>query len=1403
MPAGDRNVILAEFTPYDPVSGAAVTMRACSVDDARVTSLNGVAWWPAISQAPRRTIDLFDGEFGGRIGAAIGDIEIATAAFPNAPRYSWGEQPVKLWRGVLGAAWGSYTQIFQGLTRPARGSNGRLRIGLRVDDRWMDRPLLSTYAGTGGVEGPADLKGVPKPLALGAPQFCEGVLINRALNIYQLHGYGGMAGVTAALDRLNRFGAAAGNDANYTALAAASIVPGAWRTCLAEGLVRFGAPPAGVASFLLQGDNGSGLGWVRTPGQVIRRLALIAGATDPQINAASLAALDSAVPFNISLHIRDQTTARDVIQSIAASCNASAGVSHLGTLFVARAVIGTPVLTLRSDGAALPPVASVELLETSAPFWRIALDSVRTERVHSAGEFAALGAGDIAYADGTLLEALKPGDSAATRNVGRGTYAAGATYAYGDEVIFSGSSYRLIIATSTGNAPPDAARWQLFAAAGSGPPGADGSEGITITATNQAHSVPTEADGSGGSYGSAGGTMILRRGATLLSPVFSVAAQSPNTGWASIDSGTGVYTITDPGATLGTATLRAAVGGVNYDVTYTISKTLRGVAGPNLTLVSDAQAFTFVDGAATPGSQTITLNALLTNLSGTATWTATPAVTLGGSGNTRTLAIADFGTNRQVTIEATLSGITDRITLVRLERNIVAANAANRVPFSRIENDKGWAAFSNSPSGATPAYFTTDSYKAFYGGATATAVGQFVRLSPLPEDVPIFRVAGGERLSVSARISGVNISHWTLNLDYSREDGSRAEVNIIPTGTTFSWTTQRTEIFFDVPSDARVATINLYGFAAATGAYGVLISEPMVTGAVAGQTVHPAFSAGPNASDGADVTGQNTALNTQNVASQTATALVAQAATAASDSASALSQISTIVSDSVLDRSEKPQVYQRWLSLQTERATINTRATAFGITTELTNYTAANTALDAYLGGLSPAWNSYTTDTPIVRSTFEGRFTDVYFARQVLLDAIARVASERATWANVSGNGRPEDGATLGSNKVSNAGLIGGTQEWVLNAGITRVAALASDPGNYLSFATGATRFAQTNGGAARRIDGGPLFWQAWTYIVSTSTTSMTALFNWFRADGSAASTALTSINIAPAVAGFWVQNRGKITPPADAVSFRLDFGVTAVGGVALVAGAAVANSEAGADITTAQPIVSRLSSATGQALENFVLATGLPPSQIVGRGEVRDGQTVVFSPPLARPPEIVFLPGGNTGVAGQNNLIAAVGLTASGFVARAVTQAVTPGTTITDTGATSGGGGDPDLVMNRSSGSAPFDGQFTFKFAVNVGEIAPGEPGFVRVGLFVRQSGAWVQVGFVSRSATGEVVVSVSPASVDFGAGNEFGIDLLAAEGAGSGIAEFTSVAYTPGTVTETSLTPAGASAIPFLVVV
>jgi len=141
----------------------------------------------------------------------------------------------------------------------------------------------------------------------------------------------------------------------------------------------------------VEGDSGSALGWVRRPGEVIRRLALLAGATAGQIDAANLAALDAAVPRNLSLYLADQASAREIIGAIAASANAMAYIGLDGQLRVTRAAIGSPVLALSTEGDAAGQVETAELSEIGMPFWRLQMEADRTWRVHGAGEYADVG----------------------------------------------------------------------------------------------------------------------------------------------------------------------------------------------------------------------------------------------------------------------------------------------------------------------------------------------------------------------------------------------------------------------------------------------------------------------------------------------------------------------------------------------------------------------------------------------------------------------------------------------------------------------------------------------------------------------------------------------------------------------------------------------------------------------------------------------------------------------------------------------------------------------------------------------------------------------------------------------------------------------------------------------------
>ncbi|MCU0892112.1 MAG: phage tail protein [Sandarakinorhabdus sp.] len=166
------------------------------------------------------------------------------------------------------------------------------------------------------------------------------------------------------------------------------------------------------------------------------------------------------------------------------------------------------------------------------------------------------------------------------------------------------------------------------------------------------------------------------------------------------------------------------------------------------------------------------------------------------------------------------------------------------------------------------------------------------------------------------------------------------------------------------------------------------------------------------------------------------------------------------------------------------------------------------------------------------------------------------------------------------------------------------------------------------------------------------------------------------------------------------------------------------------ADVTVDQPIVSRMNPSTGTALQNFLSQFGNPFAQLVASGEARDGDVVNFPTTLPSVPKIFFLPGGRAAATGENIDISAEALSTTGFVMRARGQAVTAGATITDGSSTLGGTGEPQRVINRTNGGAPFNGRFTYRFSVTVGNIAPGEPGFAEIGLFARIGGNWQEVG-------------------------------------------------------------------------
>lgn len=435
--------VIVQIDGYDPVAAAAVSVYAGSHDDPAVCHYNGQTWWPVLGKLPTLRYDLFDGAFAGQITAPSSSLSFQTEPWPNFGRYILADGRLRLWTGGPDAA-GVWTLRFDGrVTGQPNIVDGTAQIEFTVDDRWLDSALLATYAGTTGTEGPAALKGQAKPLAIGAPRFVPGKLIDSVNSVFQVSSYGSIVSVDTAMERLARFTASVGDYANYGALVAASIPAGRWASAKAIGMARFGAPPVGQVSFLLQGDNSGSDGFVRKPGAITRRLAVLAGGTG-KTDDTSLTALDTARPYNLSIYIEDQTTARGLIQSLSASVNAVAGVSWTGKLFVLPVEIGTATITLAADGSALPPVARVEQIDTASPWQKLAITAERTWAVHALS--------DIAFT-AELIDV--------------GNYSDVATYREGNIVSLPSGSRWLYTATAatSGNYPGiGSSFWTLYAA---------------------------------------------------------------------------------------------------------------------------------------------------------------------------------------------------------------------------------------------------------------------------------------------------------------------------------------------------------------------------------------------------------------------------------------------------------------------------------------------------------------------------------------------------------------------------------------------------------------------------------------------------------------------------------------------------------------------------------------------------------------------------------------------------------------------------------------------------------------------------------------------------------------------------------------------------------------------------
>lgn len=185
---------------------------------------------------------------------------------------------------------------------------------------------------------------------------------------------------------------------------------------------------------------------------------------------------------------------------------------------------------------------------------------------------------------------------------------------------------------------------------------------------------------------------------------------------------------------------------VNYPIraiAYNGTNGNNGNSASLLTLASTAQTFTYGrDGSASPASQTITFTANLQNLTGTVVFTATNYdssgnvlgnPSLGGSGNNRTLTVANFDVAAYCVVSASLSGYSDQVTIIRLQDGLnttsgyltnesvtVQASSAGVVPSGGFSNAGGTFQVYNGTTDVT----TSSTFSVVSSSGVTIAIGE-------------------------------------------------------------------------------------------------------------------------------------------------------------------------------------------------------------------------------------------------------------------------------------------------------------------------------------------------------------------------------------------------------------------------------------------------------------------------------------------------------------------------------------------------------------------------------------------------------------------------------------------------------------------------------------------------------
>lgn len=434
-----RTLIVAG--PRSPESGAVQTVRLGGGGTAPLYH-GGQHYRAGIVRPPRFSTRLAfddDGWTGGTLPTT------GTIVFSPAQASLLNELAALYWKNAAitisaGPDEGPFATVLTGTVADASSASGRLVLTIADLSFGIDKPLVTArFAGSGGIEGFAEVAGRLKRRSWGRCANVEGRVLDKANNIYEFGDPGRpLQGFDAVRDKGNA-GAIVGLAwqgsiaATFAALQAATAPAGGAVVAPSIACAKWWTQPSTLTADIRGETSG---GYVEDVIGVASRI--LTAANGPAIANAGTAA--GWRPGAAGLHIDNENeTAAQAIDRVLLGCSLLWVISPAGTITVRRIGFADPVETLK-------PIRSTRQLQLR-PTKARRIGYYRNHRLHNDGEIAAVLRGsDVAYSDGTLIDAVQPQEAGANKTetrtasaiAGQGTLATQNTASWAAQVSGAG-----------------------------------------------------------------------------------------------------------------------------------------------------------------------------------------------------------------------------------------------------------------------------------------------------------------------------------------------------------------------------------------------------------------------------------------------------------------------------------------------------------------------------------------------------------------------------------------------------------------------------------------------------------------------------------------------------------------------------------------------------------------------------------------------------------------------------------------------------------------------------------------------------------------------------------------------------------------------------------------------------